>query len=221
MKRFLCILLTVSLIIGVFACALAEAEALSAEDMLAKGSQYEAGDGVEQDYARAASEFREAAKTGNQEGRNCLAYLYQNGLGVEKDEAKAFRMFKNAANSGSVNAMFQTAVCYENGIGCSMDLKKACDFYRRAAEQGDGASMDRLGLLYIRGGTGLKADPSMAFEWFLKGASVGMVDSMYSTGYMYSQGLGTSKNLREARKWLRMAADNGHEEAGRLLATLE
>ena len=40
---------------------------------------------------------------------------------------------------------------------------------------------------------------------------------MYSLGVMYGDGKGTKNNEREAAKWLRKAADAGHEEAAELL----
>jgi TPR repeat protein len=144
-----------------------------------------------------------------------------NGLGVEKDETKAFKLFKNAANSGNMNAQYQTGTCYETGSGCAADFGKAKEFYEMAARQGDSPAMDRLGVLYYQGGPGLRKDEKQSFEWFLRAASFGIVDSMFAVGCFYAEGFGTSKNLKEARKWLKLAADNGHKEAAEALASIE
>lgn len=180
------------------------------------------GAGMDQaDPAAAAEQFRAAAKQGNAEARNSLAYLYLEGEGVAKDEVKAFKLFKNAASAGNVNAQYQTGVCYETGCGCAKDFPKARLWYEKAAAQGDGEAMDRLGMLYFNGADGFKKDPQQSFEWFLKAAGQGLPDSMYTVGCYYADGYGTKKDLLEAKKWLQLAKDNGHQTAAELLDRLE
>ena len=43
---------------------------------------------------------------------------------------------------------------------------------------------------------------------------------MQMVGYCYMKGIGTEGNDEEARKWLKMAEDNGIEEAAEMLGTL-
>jgi TPR repeat protein len=44
---------------------------------------------------------------------------------------------------------------------------------------------------------------------------------MFMVGYCYVGGTGVSPDLDEAKKWLRMAADGGIQDASDLLAELE
>lgn len=181
------------------------------------GLAYMDGVSVPQDYSEAARYFRLAANQGNQEARTSLAYLFQEGLGVEKDEPKAYRMYCTAAKAGNVNAMFQAGICCEFGTGTNVDTAEAEKWYKMGAEQGDAFAMERLGYLAS------ESDPPRSeesFEWFLKAAMEGVPTAMQMTGYCYMKGIGTEKDEEEARKWLKMAEDNGVEEASDMLAML-
>ena len=184
------------------------------EAQLYAGLAYMDGVSVPQDYAEAARYLSLAANQGDQEARTALAYLYENGLGVAKDEAKAFSMYRTAARGGCVNAMFHAGVCLEFGVGTKMDLDKAREWYLEGSKGGDAFAMERLGHLT------LEEDPKEAFEWFLKAALEGVATAMGTVGFCYLNGVGTDTDRTEAVKWLRMAADNGIEEASEALTEL-
>jgi hypothetical protein len=63
-------------------------------------------------------------------------------------------------------------------------------------------------------------DADYAFELFLKAANAGVAGAMFMVGYCYVGGHGTEPNIEEAKKWLKMAADSGIEDAKELLAEL-
>lgn len=46
-----------------------------------------------------------------------------------------------------------------------------------------------------------------------KGGGAGVANARYNLGVLYQQGLGVPKDMREAIKWYRAAADLGHPEA--------
>ena len=185
------------------------------------GTAYLDGFEVERDYFKAAELFRKAAKQGNHEARNSLAYLYQEGLGVEKDETKAFRLYKNAAAAGNMNAQYQTGAFYEGGIGVKRDLGKAIEWYTKAAEQGDTFAMERLGVVYYCGSEEFPQDPELSFKWFLDAALGGMLAAMYYIGVFYMDGFGIEEDQEEGKKWLRLAASSGSEDAKEFLSVLE
>ncbi|KAF0220515.1 MAG: Sel1 domain-containing [Geobacteraceae bacterium] len=62
------------------------------------GVMYRKGEGVRQDYAKAAKWFRRAADQGLAEAQNNLGGLYATGLGVEKDYVQAYKWFTLAAS---------------------------------------------------------------------------------------------------------------------------
>ncbi len=184
------------------------------------GLAYMDGISVPKDYAEAVRLFRLAANQGNSEARTNLAYMIQEGLGTKKDEAKAFTLYRTAARSGNVNAMFHLAVCHEFGVGTPKDTASAAEWYGKGADQGDAFAMERLGFLWSEGIGDSDPDPGKAFEWFLKAAMEGVTSAMTTVGRCYLDGYGTGKDGAEAAKWLKMAADNGDEEASGLLSRL-
>lgn len=175
------------------------------------GLAYMDGVSVDQDYAEASRYLSLAANQGDQEARTALAYLYENGLGVEKNEEKAYKLYRTAARGGSVNAMFHAGVCCEFGVGTAVDLGKAKDWYLKGSQGGDAFAMERLGHLTMQD------DPEGGFEWFLRAAMEGVPTAMGTVGFCYLNGAGTERDEAEARKWLKMAADNDVEEAARAL----
>lgn len=184
------------------------------EAQLYAGLAYMDGISVPQDYSEAARYLSLAANQGDQEARTALAFLYENGYGVPRDEAKALKMYRTAARGGSVNAMFHVGVCYEFGTGTDIDLDQAKSWYLKGAQAGDAFAMERLGHLMM------KEDPESGFEWFLRAAMNGVPTAMGTVGFCYLGGTGTAEDVDEARKWLKMAADNGIEEVAEALKDL-
>lgn len=178
------------------------------------------GVGVKQDYTEAARYFRLAANQGNSEARASLAYLFQEGLGVERDEAKAFKLYRTSAKAGNVNSMFQLGICYEFGVGTPVDTAKAAEWYSKGSEQGDAFATERLAFLHADGFGSNPPDLEQAFELFLKSAMNGVSTAMFTVGSCYLHGTGVEKDEKEAVKWLRMAADNGIEDARVILDSL-
>ncbi len=185
------------------------------EAQLYAGLAYMDGVSVDQDYKEASRYLSLAANQGDQEARTALAFLYENGYGVEKDEAKALKMYRTAARGGSVNAMFHAGVCYEFGNGTGVDLDQAKSWYLKGAQAGDAFAMERLGHLMMHD------SPEEGFEWFLRAAMNGVSTAMGTVGFCYLAGTGTPENVEEAKKWLKLAADNGIEEAAEALKDLQ
>lgn len=184
------------------------------------GLAYMDGIGVDQDYKEAARLFRLAANQGNDEARTNLAFLFQEGLGVEKDPSKAFKMYRTAAKNGNLNGMFHLAIAYEFGNGTGRDLVKAAEWYQKGSDSGDPFATERLAYLTSEGYGDRVPDAKGAFELFLKAANSGVPGAMFMVGYCYVGGQGTSPDLEEAKKWLKMAADSDIQEAKDLLAEL-
>ena len=177
------------------------------------GLAYMDGIVVPQSYSEAARCFRLAANQGNAEARTSLAYLFLEGLGVPKDESKAYRLFRSAASAGNVNSMFQLGVCYEFGVGTKTNPAKAAEWYSKGSEAGDAFATERLAFVYSQGFEGNPPDLVKAFELFLDAAMNGVTTAMYTVGCCYLRGTGVEKDVEEARKWLKMALDNGMEDA--------
>src|SRR6185295_10271684 len=57
-------------------------------------------------------------------------------------------------------------------------------------------------------------------SWYEKAAALGDPEAQYSLGFMYSSGVGLPKQLGNAARYLRMAADRGHSGAQYMLGLL-
>ena len=62
---------------------------------------------------------------------------------------------------------------------------KARAWYKKAAEKGNAGAMNNLGVLYAKGGYGLKQDYSTALMWYQKAANKGHADAMNNFGLLY------------------------------------
>ena len=125
---------------------------------------YDAGQGVPQDYAKAATWYRKAADQGMAKAQFNLAVLYADGLGVRQDLAQAAAWYRRAADLEYAPAQFNLAVQYENGRGVTQDDTLAVSWYRKAAEHGYAPAMFNLAALYFRG-QGVTRDDVEAFKW--------------------------------------------------------
>ena len=54
---------------------------------------------------------------------------------------------------------------------------------------------------------------SLAFKQLMPAAQSGVPEAQYAVGYMYYYGLGTHKNLEQARRWIQMSASRGLPKA--------
>jgi hypothetical protein len=97
-----CLVAALALCAGTQACAL-ELDA-AARSLLAEARQFEHGEGVTRDPARAAALYCQASKMGNADAQFNLAWMYANGRGVERDDALAATFFDLAARQGHTHA---------------------------------------------------------------------------------------------------------------------
>jgi TPR repeat protein len=57
-------------------------------------------------------------------------------------------------------------------------------------------------------------------KWFRKAADQGDAKAQYSLGRAYAMGLGVTKDVEQAKTWLRKAAAQKHADAQKLLEEL-
>ncbi|XP_031286164.1 F-box protein At1g70590-like [Pistacia vera] len=158
--------------------------------------------------------------------------------GVRKNLDKALDSFLKGAERGSTLAMVDAGLIYWE-LG---KKETAIGFYKKAAELGDPAGQCNLAISYLQAqppkpeeaekwlyqaalagharaqyqlalclhkGCGLQ----QAARWYLKAAEGGYLRAMYNTSLCYSAGKGLPLSHRQARKWMKRAADRGHRKA--------
>jgi TPR repeat protein len=99
---------------------------------------------------------------------------------------------------------------YEDG-----DYETAYQEWLPLAEQGGPAAQFNVALLY-RYGKGRPVDAEIAAEWCLKAADAGFLPAQYEMGKMYEAGEGVRRNVVEAHKWYKLAAEQRYKDAKKL-----
>lgn len=84
---------------------------------------------------------------------------------------------------------------------------------RTAAEAGDAASQFHFGRAFSHGIAGLKRDDAAAAQWVEKAAQQGHLEAQSNIGYLYSTGLGVTRDYDKALQWWTRAADSGFVQA--------
>lgn len=133
------------------------------------------------------------------------------------------------AEGGDARAQYELGRCHENRGGTPGDRDEALKWYRRSAQGGYAPAQFIMGYLHD-GRHHLEYDHDQLVNWYGKAAEQGYAKAQYNLGCYYSRGqsdsgrsvpggatvwskIGAPKNLVEALKWYRKAAENGHAQA--------
>lgn len=193
-----------------------EEDITDAEKQYQMGCKYYAGDGVPQDYAKAAVWLRKAAEQGHAWAQHDLGECYYWGHGVEQDFSEAAKWYLRAAEQGDNLAQNNIGECYYYGIGIEQDFFEAAKWYKKAAAQGRPIPQHMLGECYYWG-KGVQQDYTKAVEWYSKSAVQGHDLAQYSLGLCYYEGKGVDQDYAKAVEWFSKSAAQGNADAMCLL----
>ena len=128
------------------------------------------------------------------------------------DVMEAEKWFRLAAEKGIAEAQFGLGAIYNNRWINQTEIdqtdeeySEAVRWYRLAAEQELAPAQMALANLLMFD----KSKRSEAFQWYLRAATHGYVDAYSFVSENYLFGRGVEKNLAEALRWARLAADAG------------
>ncbi|MGA9062930.1 MAG: tetratricopeptide repeat protein [Terracidiphilus sp.] len=185
---------------------LTKAAAGDASSQTAVGLAYAGGDGVPQDYAKAAEWLGKAADQDNAIAQAALGLLYYAGRGVPKDYNKAAILYRRAAEQGISKAQLSLGNLYLDGQGVPVDYGQAMAWFRKAADQGDAEAEYSLALLYDDG-KGVPQDTAQAITWYRKAAEQGLSFAQINLGLILFANAGDRQRaVEEAYFWLDVAA---------------
>jgi TPR repeat protein len=124
------------------------------------------------------------------------------------------------AQNGDAEAQCNLGACYYHGKGVPKDFTEAVKWFRKAAEQGHAVAQFMLGVCYIEGG--FPEDPVEQVKWIRMIAERENAESQYAyaLGNCYLKGYGVFQDSVEAAKWFHKAAEQGHEEAIKVMREL-
>ncbi|MBL9143447.1 MAG: sel1 repeat family protein [Verrucomicrobiaceae bacterium] len=134
------------------------------------GILYEEGEGLGQDFKKAAEWQLRASEKGLAEAQMRLALLYDQGKGVEKDEAAAAEWAMQAATQGHPPAQALYGLKLVRGDGVPKNSAKAAIWFLRAAQQENGFAQRQLAYLYYTG-NGVPVDYARCEAWYRRAAA--------------------------------------------------
>ncbi len=153
---------------------------------------------------------------------------YKNG---HKDQA--VEAYRYAAENGQIGAQWKLARMYAEGDGVGRDDYQAFRFFSEIARQEiepgrpeDTYISDALVALgrYLKSGipgSPISADPAAASDYYMRAAATYRnADAQFEVGKMYLNGDGVRANVRQAGRWLQLAAEKGHAGAQATLGNL-
>ncbi len=111
------------------------------------GQMYDGGDGVKQDYSKAAYWYQKAAEAGHTESQKSLGKMFYGGEGVEKNLGKAMYWWEQAAKNGDMESQHYLGIQYIQ----MNDIDNAQYWERKAAAQGhEGAKNNSMMITGIK-----------------------------------------------------------------------
>jgi TPR repeat protein len=174
---------------------------------------YERGLGVPAN-SRLAFDWRlKAAQRGDRDAQVKLAQMYLDGAGTARDDARARDWLERAAIEGSAQARQMLDSLERASAKPEGQLARSRTWLERAANRAYRRAADLLGFI-----------ENLAFSledgWHQRPPELGGlardgdIEAQYQLAQGYEHGNhGVGRNLPEALRWYRTAADNGHRDA--------
>lgn len=160
----------------------------------------------EQDFRKALSWFKKAAKHGDTLSQIWIGIFYIKGLGVEQNYVEAKRWFEKASNNpfGEI-AFVYIGWLYHKGLGVPCSYNRAFELYKVALETEKNDEARRyayvcLGLLY-QDGLGVSQSYYRAKDYFQKAVNLEDKDGYNCMGNIYMYGYGVNVDYDEAFMW--------------------
>ncbi|PWN54193.1 HCP-like protein [Violaceomyces palustris] len=153
-----------------------------------------------------------------------LALLHERGIDnvLFVDPEYSCELLAQAGEMGYAPSAYKLGVNYEYGrMGCPQDGGLSIHMYNIAAQQNHKEACFALTAWYLVGAPGiLPQSDTEAYLWAKKAAEQGLAKAEYAVGYFTEMGIGTVKDLAEAKAWYRSAAEHGDKRANQRLAGL-
>lgn len=184
------------------------------------GLLYENGKGMAVDMRKAREFYTLAAQQNQPQAMTRLAIMNFNGQGGDKNEAAAWDWFTKAANMGDRTALYQLGLLSETGIGQRIDFAQAIDYYQKAAALGDEQASLALARIY-QYGLGGSSNPEKAREIYTKLAQRDNAFAQYQLALLTLQSTMDETSLKDVKKLLTQAGDNGNVQAQHLLHKMD
>ncbi|WFC98831.1 Chitin synthase 4 [Malassezia yamatoensis] len=153
-----------------------------------------------------------------------LALLHEKGVHnvLFVDHDYSCELLAVACEMGYAPSAYKLGVNYEYGrMGCPQDGGLSIHMYNIAAQQNHKEACFALTAWYLVGAPGiLPQSDTEAYLWAKRAAEQGLAKAEYACGYFSEMGVGTRKDLAEAKGWYQLAAEHGDKRANQRLSSL-
>ena len=156
--------------------------------------------------------FRKGAASTNPIPLFNLARIYEEGVCVPQDKQEAIRWYKKAAKTNYAPAMSRIGALYLTGEAPLADPAAARLWYEKAFAAGDPDAELPLAWIYMSA-VGGPPEYEKALEISEPSLKKRNPAALHIAGLLYSNGLGTKRDLVKGYQYLLMSANAGNEEA--------
>jgi TPR repeat protein len=180
--------------------------------------------------------FKDATTTSTEEKKSNPWTVFRFGFSAYKNGHKdqAVEAYRYAAENGQIGATWKLARMYAEGDGVTRNDYEAYKFFTEIVQQDvepgspeESYISDALVALarYLKRGipgTPVEPNPSAALDYYMRAAAnYRNPDAQFEIGKMLLAGEGGSrKSVRQAARWLQLAAEKGHAGAQATLGNL-
>lgn len=169
------------------------------------------GDRIAKDEQRGAQFFASACLKDS--ARACAHWgaSLENGQGTKMDLVEARKAYEKACDKGDRESCNAAGMFFQTGKGLAINEAKAMDYYSRGCNMmvfgsGYGPACRNLGVLHADAVT-LPQDRTLAVAAFDKACVAGDMDGCNKQAWHIEQGLGTRRNIEQARVLYAKACD--------------
>ena len=170
------------------------------------------------DFEQALLWLRRAAEAGHLQAQTDLGGIYLEGGkgGVKADGREAYEWFSRAAAQGSKEALYYMGLILYTGRDMAEDKRQALLLWRQAAGGGVSEAQLRLGL--VLAGADQADAVVQGVRWLTRAvqakAPKTAAEAACALGNIYAKGRpGVPKDMAEAGRWYKIAADGGDAAA--------
>jgi tetratricopeptide (TPR) repeat protein len=103
-----------------------------------------------------------------------------------------------------------------NGIGIPCDAATALSWYQKSAQKGNSKALVAIGFHYLSG-NGVATNTSESLVYFQRAVELGNSDGLIGIGCYYQD----INKPKEARKYYKLAIEQGNENATKVLAAID